>query len=725
MRRLFLILGFLSSGLLVFSISGELTKGDNNFDLKIFKKGWGSSAVMKLESNFGNIPLYFIPNRGQVGEEALFYARTSTYTLWVTKEGLVFEATKRQKPESGARELEFEIKNSQDKQTSVQFERDVSRLLFLNANKSPKVLPVKPTEHRVNYFIGSDPAKWQTDIPTSQAVLYQNIFRNIDLKIYGVEKEIEYDWVVKPGGKPEDIRFTYQNIEGTRIDSEGNLAIQGKFGELTHRKPISYQVIGASRIDVEVGLKKLAKNEYGFSVKAYNPAYDLIIDPMVLVYSTYLGGSGGENGNAIAVDKSGSVYITGSTTSTDFPAKNAYQKAYGGGEYDVFVTKLSPSGTSLIYSTYWGGSDNEDAIGIAMDSSGAAYVTGYTWSPDMPLKNAYQSTSAGDGDGFVMKLSPNGKSLIYSTHLYGKENHYDHPSGIAVDSKGAAYIVGITRPSGDGYDVAVTKLSPSGKSLIYRKYWGGSDYDYAEGIAVDKNGAAYVIGHTMSTDFLIKNAYQRTFAGGGDAFVTKLSLSGSNFVYSTYLGGTASDDAYGIAVDSSGAAYITGSTWSKNFPTKNAFQKKYGGGLQDAFITKLSASGKSLIYSTYLGGSGQEGAKGIAVDSRGAAYVTGFTYYSDNFPTKNPFQKKSNGEFDTFVTKFSPSGKTIVYSSYLGGISTDWGSGIAVDSSGAAYIVGYTESTNFPAKHAFQKALHGYQDAFVTKFSFTSKSTNF
>jgi hypothetical protein len=700
MRRLFLILGFLSIGLMVFSISGELTKDGNNFDLKIFKNEWRSSAVMKLESNFGNIPLYFIPNRGQVGEEALFYAKASRYTLWLTKEGLVFDST------------------------NEKYERDVSRLQFLNSNKNNEVLACELSEYRASYFVGNDPLQWQTDIPTSGAVLYREIYKNIDLKVYGVEKQIEYDWMVKPGGKPEDIRFTYQNIEGTRIDSEGNLVIEGKFGELKHQKPISYQVIGDNRIDVEVGFKKMGKDEYGFSVKEYNPAYDLIIDPLILVYSTYLGGSGAESSNAIAMDKSGSVYITGSTTSTDFPTKNAYQKAYGGGEYDVFVTKLSPSGKSLIYSTYWGGSDNEDATGIAVDSSGAAYVTGNTWSPDMPLKNAYQGTSAGGGDYFVTKLSPNGKSLIYSTYLYGKNYHYDSPSGIAVDSKGAAYIAGSTRTYGGKSDVFVTKLSPSGKSLIYHKYWGGSDDDSAEGIAVDKNGAAYVTGNTDSTDFPIKNAYQGTSAGAGDAFVTKLSPSGNSFVYSTYLGGTWWDEPYGLAVDKNGNAYVVGETGSGNFPVKNAFQKKYGGGFQDAFITKLSASGKSLIYSTYLGGSGQEGAKGIAVDSRGAAYVTGFTYYSDNFPTKNPFQKRSNGEFDTFVTKFSPSGKTIVYSTYLGGISTDWGSGIAVDSNGAAYIVGYTESTNFPAKNAFQKALHGYQDAFVTKFSFTSKSSN-
>jgi len=231
---------------------------------------------LNVSPDYGRIPLYFIPNEGQVDDRALFYAKTSRYTLWLTEEGLVFDSTRRIKKESteSIRQNPRGINNPED----VKYDRDVSRLVFLNANRNPEVVPMDDTEHRVNYFIGNDESKWRSDIQTSRAVLYKELYPNIDLKVYGIEKQIEYDFVVKPGGEVSDIIFEYQNIEKTRLDKEGNLAIKTKFGELEHTKPVCYQVIEGERVEIKTEFMKIGDNNYGFKVKGYNRTSPTFVD---------------------------------------------------------------------------------------------------------------------------------------------------------------------------------------------------------------------------------------------------------------------------------------------------------------------------------------------------------------------------------------------------------------------------------------------------------------
>jgi len=481
------------------------------------------SPSLKLNPDFGKIPLYFVPNQGQVDETALFYAKTSRYTLWLTKEGLVFD--RRLSP------------RDMDEPEDVAYERDVSRLVFLNANRNPEVIPKDDTEHKVNYFIGSDESKWQTNIQTSRAVLYKELYPNIDLKVYGVEKQIEYDFVVKPGGEVSDIRFEYKEVEKTRIDKDGSLIIKTKFGEIKHAKPVCYQVIRGERVEIQAEFMKIGDNNYGFKVKGYNRNYELVIDPVVLVYSTYLGGSGNENGFGIAVDSEGAAYVTGDTESNDFPTKSPFQGTKAG-SMNAFIAKVDSSGSALIYSTYLGGSLEDSGFGIAVDSEGAAYVTGRTSSIDFPTQNPIQETNAGCLDTFITKVNASGSALIYSTYL------------------------------------------------------GGFEYDPGYGIAVDSEGAAYVIGWTFSSDFPTQNPIQGSFGGGDygeyDAFIAKVNSSGSALIYSTYLGGSDDDKGRGIAVDSEGTAYLTGQTSSTNFPVMNPFQKNYAGG-EDVFIAKLAS----------------------------------------------------------------------------------------------------------------------------------------
>ena len=483
-----------------------------------------------LSPDFGKIPLYFVPNRGQVDERALFYAKASRYTLWLTEEGLVFDSTRRISKES-AEPKTLSPRDMNDAEDLL-YERDVSRLVFLKAYRRPEVIPVDATDHRVNYFMGNDESKWRSNIQASRAVLYKELYPNIDLRVYGVEKQIEYDFAVKPGGEVSDIGLEYKDVKTTRIDSEGNLIVNTEFGEIIHAKPVGYQVIGGERIEIQAEFMKIGDNNYGFKVKGHDRNYELIIDPAVLVYSTYLGGSGEDRG--------------------------------------------------------WG---------MAVDSEGMAYVTGDTDSMNFPTQSPIQTTNAGDKDIFITKVNSSGSALIYSTFL------------------------------------------------------GGSGADYGNGIAVDSEGAAYVAGDTGSVDFPTQNPIQGTYAGGIDAFITKINSLGTALIYSTYLGGSGGDLGFVIGVDSEGAACVTGVTWSTDFPTQNPIQGGFGGG-EDIFITKINSLGSVLIYSTYLGGSGGERGWGIGVDSEGATYVTGRTASGD-FPTKNPIQENNHGGHDIFIAKLA------------------------------------------------------------------------
>ena len=510
-----------------------------------------------------------------------------------------------------------------------------------------------------NFFIGNNSSKWVTDISTYSTIRYENLYPGIDLVFKGTEGNLKHELQLKPGADPAKIVLTYSGQDNLSLDKNGSILIKTAAGNLTDSAPFCYQDINGSRAIIEGKYRRIGTKSIGFEISNYNQSLPLVIDPL-LRYSTYLGGKGNDYGDGIALDSSGNAYITGDTNSTNFPTKNAYQAANAGGR-DAFVTKLSPAGNELVYSTYLGGSGVDNSNGIVMDSSGNAYVSGWTNSTNFPTKNAYQAANAGKDDAFVAKLSPAGNKLVYSTYL------------------------------------------------------GGSGDDLGWGIAIDSSGNAYVSGWTNSTNFPTKNAYQAAKAGDFDAFVTKLSPAGNKLVYSTYLGGSGDEEGYGIALDSSGNAYVAGETGSINFPIKNAYQAA-NAGCSDVFVTKLSPAGNKLVYSTYLGGSICENDNGIAVDSSGNAYVTGETP-SANFPTKNPYQDTFAGYFDVFVTKLSPVGNKLVYSTYLGGSGPDWGTGIAIDHGGNAYITGWTNSTNFPTKNAYQPANAGYYDAFIAVFT--------
>jgi hypothetical protein len=655
----------------------------------------------------------------------------------------------------------------------------VMRMRLVGGNAKARVVALDELPGRSNYFIGNDPKKWRTNVPSYGRVKYDGVYPGVDLVYYGNQRQLEYDFVVAPGADPNQIKLSFAGADGMRVDAaSGDLVLKLGPDEVRFHKPtVSQPAVtaissspsnpvaavydrrrrskSAATAELDGAFVVATNNEVAFRVAGYDPKRALVIDP-VLSYSTYLGGSYYNNGNGIAVDSSGNAYVTGSTNATDFPTANPLQANNGevppgplGYTSNAFVAKLNAEGSALVYSTYLGGSVADVGWGIAVDPSGNAYVTGNATSPNFPTVNPLQATNHGAyGNAFVAELNSAGSALVYSTYLGGSEG--DYGNGIAVDSSGNAYVTGITGSidfptanpiqancggSCSRVDAFVAELHAGGLALVYSTYLGGSNADGGLGIAVDSSGNAYVTGYTESTDFPTANPLQATNHGSpngplnnfNNAFVAKLNAGGSALVYSTYLGGSVFDRGEGIAADSSGNAYVTGYTESTDFPTANPLQGSNAGGTcgtapdtytcPNVFVTKLNPSGSALLYSTYLGGTGGDSGQGIAVDSSRNAYVTGQTSSTD-FPTANPLQATNPGAYGSaFVAELNSAGSALTYSTYLGGSEGDYGYGIAVDSSGNAYVTGTTDSLDFPTVNSLQSTNHGWQNAFVTKIS--------
>jgi hypothetical protein len=677
--------------------------------------------IANVADHYGKLPLSFEANDGQTDRRVKFLARGNGYSLFLTgKEAVI--ALRKAVPQP-------EGKNGMPGRQRVEPQKEegaggtVVRMELVGANAAPRVAGAEELPGKVNYFIGNDPAKWRTNVPTFAKVKYEGVYTGVDLVYYGNQGQLEYDFVVAPGVDPNQIRLKFAGAGKLRVDQEGSVVLGSTGEEVRFEKPVVYQEVAGKRKPVEGTYAVASANLIGIRLGKYDRSHPLVIDP-TFSYSTYLGGSYADGGEAIAVDSSGNAYVTGFTASTNFPTADALQPTLAGNT-NAFVTKLNATGTALVYSTYLGGSNTDGGNGIAVDVSGNTYVTGQTNSTDFPTANALQPTLAGNIDAFVTKINATGAGLVYSTYLGGSSG--DYVLGIAVDLSGDAYVTGYTnstnfptanalQPTLAGNTNAfVTEINATGAGLVYSTYLGGSGVDYALGIAVDASGNTYVSGYTESTNFPTANALQRTLAGAVGAFVTKINPGGAGLVYSTYLGGSNADYGSGIALDASGDVYVTGFANSTNFPTANALQPALAGHI-NAFVTKINASGAALVYSTYLGGSNLDYGDAIAVDISGNAYVTGRTS-STNFPTANALQPTLAGNTNAFVTEINASGAALVSSTYLGGSYADSGNGIAVDASGNTYVSGYTESTNFPTANALQATLRGNYNAFITKIS--------
>jgi hypothetical protein len=693
-----------------------------------------AGRILHAQPDFGKMPVNFIPNRGQLDERVAYYVQGKDKTIYFGAEGVTFVLTK------------------------AEASPWVVKLDFQGAKPGVNPKATDETGAVISYFQG-EPGSWKTGLPTYSRIIYPNIWPGIDLVFSGTMDKLKYDFIVHPGADPARIRLAYRGASSVRINDRGSLIVSTPSGGFEDGVPVAYQERAGKRVNVpmaykivdsgdgkkdEPGLREYEKNTvtYGFSIGEYDQAEFLILDPVILVYCGYIGGPSYDYGYGIAADRLGNAYITGYTYSRGiaFPAMVGPDLTFNGGSMDAFVAKLNPSGTAFVYCGYIGGSGNDYGYGIAVDPSGNAYVTGYTSSKEstFPVSVGPKLIHRGLFDVFVAKVNANGTALDYCGYIGGSGNDYGR--SIAVDGSGNAYITGYTSSNeasfpvsgdldlsynGGANDAFAAKVNADGTAFEYCGYIGGSGSDFGYGIAVDALGNAYITGYTSSTEasFPVSTGPDVSFEGGlYDAFVAKVYADGSALEYCGYIGGSGSDYGYGIAVDPLGNAYITGYTSSSDgtFPVSTGPDLTYNGGYYDAFVAKVDIGGGWLIYCGFIGGSGYDVGTGIAVDSRGYAFVTGYTSSKeDTFPVNVGADLTHNGSFDAFVAKADLSGAGLVYCTYIGGSDADMGMGIAldVDASGNTYLTGNTYSMQytFPTAEGPDLSYNGNRDGFVAK----------
>ena len=686
----------------------------------------------------------FEPNLGQTDPRARFVMRQGASRLFLTAGGSNVMVLGRTSPTT----------SGPGEHTAAGASAAV-RLTPLGANPAAVGVGSWRVVGAANYLIGDEPAGWTVDVPRYDAVRYDGIYPGIDLVYRSHAEGLEYDFVVGPGADANAIALRFEGQDRLEVAANGALEVHTPAGVVTHRRPVLYQE--------EDGQRHLVTGRYllrdpatvSFVVGSHDPTRPLVIDPVV--FSTFLGGSGTEYGNAIAVDALDNTFVAGSTASVDFPttvgALRPACPAPCAGRTAAFVTKLDPQG-ALVYSTYLGGGDGMSAAtGIAVDGAGRAHVGGETTSTSFPTVNAAQpSNGAAAGrataDAFLAKLDPAGAALVSSTYLGGYEN--DAARAVTLDGSGSAFLVGETRSANfpltagavtlppttcvpnnpfelcraDGF---LARFDPTGALAYATTVGGATGDDFGLAVAADELQNAYVTGKTVSTDFPTRTPIQPDNAGGFDVFVSKVDTSAVQgedpLVYSTYLGGSSLDEATGVALDASGNAYIAGS--GAEFPLVRALPGHEAVG----FLAKVSTSGTSLVYSTKVGNGGAPLTRlfSVAVDGAGSAHVTGSTE-DPNFPVAQAVQAGyGGGSTDAFVARVDDDGTalSLPFATLLGGGGSDVGSAIAVGRTGIVHVTGYTTSVDFPVANAAQGARGGTDaaDAFVVRLQGPTSAT--
>lgn len=577
-----------------------------------------------------------------------------------------------------------------------------------------------------NYLIG-DASKHRSNVASYEQISYPNLYAGIDLLTWAQPSGMKYEFHAAPGADWRNIRVRYNGAQGMSIAGDGSLHIATRMGDLVEQAPLIYQMIGGTRTAVSGKFVLIDSDTYAFAITGhYDPARELIIDPD-LSWAASFGGDF-DVANAVAVDPAtGNVYVTGFTTSSGWGTPNAYQPVYTSAT-DAFVAKFNPSGTALLYATYFGAPTKSyvEAQAIAVNSAGEAYITGVIGVGGLATSGAYQTTMGGVQDAFVAKFTASGSLLLYCTYLGGDQRETAY--AIALDPSGDAYVTGITGSAGwatdgaynqtfqGGVDVFVAKLNPSGSSLLYATFLGGSGSDWGTGIALDSSGGVYISGFTSSSGWATDGAFDTTALPSNDVFVAKLSPSGSALVYATYLGLNSSLSLPNVAIDRLGNACVTGETTTAGWATPGAYQVQYAGGIDD-FVAKISANGASLIWGTYLGGAAADYSNAIALDGDGNVYVAGETY-SAGGATAGAYDTSQNGNSDIFIARLNPQGSSLQYATYIGGSGRDAATGIAIDASGNAYLAGDTGSLDWTMAENYGWT-HGSGELwpFVLKFS--------
>ena len=706
-----------------------------------------SAAQRKqAEANYGHLPLTFEANQGQTDPQVKFLSRGKGYTAYLTAGGMVLSLRPAGSLVNPQTNRVYATNKPQSQAATLQF-------TLVGGNRNALVVGEDPQPGRVNYFIGNNPAKWHTNVPMYKSVRSRNIYPGIDLVYYGNNRQLEYDFEVSPGADPNKIQFEIKGARRIRVDRDGDLVLETGSGTLRFKSPVVYQELNGQRIPVGGQYLLRDASHIVFQVPQYERSRPLVIDP-VLVYSTYLGGSGTDQPRGIVVDSAGSVYVAGYTDSADFPLSTL--GSLPAPATHVFVAKLDATGSNLVYADYLGGNSADYGYALALDSANDVCVTGSTASSDFPVVNPYQASYPGAFNAFLSKISPSGSSLLYSTYLGG--NGSDIPSSIVVDGTGNIILGGNTSstnfPVANAYQATVspnqggmygnygflTKFSPDGSSLVYSTYFGGSSnvpfncggspcwpqpVSTINGMVVDTAGNTYAAGTTNTYDFPVTSgAYlgsDSTPLNGNVGFVSKFSNSGS-LQYSTYFYESSGllTNINAITVDGSGSAYITGVAISDGtFPltsTSICDPAVYGWGCGYGFVTKFDPTGSTLSYSTFLGPNNYANPSSVLTDANNDAYVLASTS-SGSFGTVNPVEPYTNGS-DVLLVEIDPTGTSQLWATYLGGNLDDNAAGISFDSSGNLYVTGSTSSTDFPTTAvAFQNILGGNTDAFVVKIA--------
>jgi hypothetical protein len=702
-----------------------------------------TSVTRAATANYGKLPMTFEANQGQTASDVKFLSRGPGYVVYLTAGAMVFSARASQVTPKSDSPVHSQGSASQKANNTV------IQLGMVGANPNPVAVGEQPQTGKVNYFIGRDKSKWQTNVATYSKVRYKDIYPGIDLVYYGNPSQMEYDFEIAPGANPKQIQFDVKGADSVSVDgSSGDLVLQTKQGALHMKSPVLYQTVNKMKLPITGGYSMKSSTRVAFSLTGYDKSKPLVIDP-VLLYSTYLGGLASDQAVGVSVDSDGSAYVAGWTQSTNFPLASQGGNAPSG--TNAFIAKLDVSGSSLLYADYIGGTSEDYAAAITLDSSDNAYITGRTCSSDFPIMNGYQSTITNCWAGFITKVSPDGSSLLYSTYLSGSGTTF--ATAIAVSAAQEIYVGGWTNaqdfPTLNAYQSTispnqnnyygeygfVTHFTADGSALVFSTYLAGntnivencgspcwpSPYTTVNAIALDTSGNAYVAGDTNTYNFpTTENAFMVSQNSPNDAnlgFVSELTGAGA-LAYSTYFGVT--DGNYNtmtaIAVDSNGSAYVTGDSYSNGtFPVTTPNLCDPGaGGCGPAFVTKFDPTGSTLVYSTFLPLQSYAYSQAIVLDAQNNAYLLSQSY-NGYMSQVNPIEAFTN-QSDLLLVEIDPTGSVVLFSTYIGGNGDDLPGGVAVDASGSIYLAGYTSSSDFPVTAAaLQNALGGNTDAFVAK----------
>ena len=687
-----------------------------------------AQARLEAAALYARMPLAFELNAGQTDPRVKAFSRGSGYGLFLTADESVVVLTR-----------------NSGKSAAI-------RMKLLGA-KDSQVVPTDPLPGTVNSFIGNDPSKWRRDIPTFSKVKYEGVYSGVDLIYYGNQQQLEYDFVVAPGADPQAIRFAVSGAK-VRLDSSGDLVMHTSLGDVRHHKPVIYQEIAGVRHEIAGRFVKRSNHEVSFAIGNYDRQHTLVIDP-TFSWSTYLGGSGTDVATCVAVDALGDTFVGGSTTSTNFPTDGSYPGPYPtfpgpAGSTDAFFSVIffQNNGGTLFISSYYGGANgNESVNSIALLQGNGklvptVYVAGSTTSTDLPTVNPLQPANAGVQNAFVAELNfPD--IVTYSSYLGGSGK--DNATAVTTDSEGNIIVAGTTTSTDfpttnplqavneGGTDGFVSKFNSTFTATQYSTYIGGSGNDDINAIADAKNDALVIVGSTTSTAF----GEPDTKGVNTKAFLTSLTSTGTAGPMITRIFGgnnsqtvtSATSVAYfaGNATctpEATAAIWVTGYTNGSNLPaTANAIQTKIAGGV-DAFV-QVYAQGL-LKFSSFYGGSGTDEAKDVGIDGCGNAFIVGTTN-STNFPVANALQSANAGGYDGFIVNLQPGANfvsggsytpTVFYSTYLGGTGDDVITGVAVGAKGGnATVAGNTTSTNFPTTTGVIQPTYGggAADVFVTK----------